>query len=140
VKFGRVRRAGGRDSLPGVVSPTSHRLLSLVFLGLVWLGFSVGLTRPMPVLAQNIGQRVVLGSVIDAASAPVGGATVFLRDLKTKTIRSYTSTGDGRFRFTQVNMAEDHELWAEKEGRKSAVKTVSSWDARKEYETELRLK
>jgi hypothetical protein len=37
-------------------------------------------------------------------------------------------------------MAEDHELWAEKEGRKSPTKTVSSWDARKEYETELRLK
>jgi hypothetical protein len=94
----------------------------------------------MPVLAQNIGQRVVLGSVVDAASAPVAGATVFLKDLKTKTIRSYTSTADGRFRFTQVNMAEDHELWAEKEGRKSPTKTVSSWDARKEYETELRLK
>jgi carboxypeptidase family protein len=94
----------------------------------------------MPVQAQNIGQRIVMGSVIDGASAPVAGATVFLKDLKTKTIRSYTSTADGRFRFTQVNMAEDHELWAEKEGRKSAIKTVSSWDARKEYETELKLK
>jgi hypothetical protein len=31
-------------------------------------------------------------------------------------------------------------LWAEKEGRKSAVKTVSSWDARKEFETELKIK
>ena len=31
-------------------------------------------------------------------------------------------------------MAEDHELWAEKDGKKSAVKTISSWDARKEFE------
>jgi hypothetical protein len=37
-------------------------------------------------------------------------------------------------------MAEDHELWAEKDGRKSTVKTVSEWDARKEFETELKLK
>jgi hypothetical protein len=37
-------------------------------------------------------------------------------------------------------MAEDHELWAEKDGKKSAVKTVSSWDTRKEFEAELRLK
>jgi hypothetical protein len=37
-------------------------------------------------------------------------------------------------------MAEDHELWAEKDGRKSPVKTVSQWDARKEFETELKLK
>jgi hypothetical protein len=37
-------------------------------------------------------------------------------------------------------MSEDHELWAEDHGRKSAVKTVSSWDARKEFEVELKLK
>jgi hypothetical protein len=37
-------------------------------------------------------------------------------------------------------MAEDYELWAEKDGKKSTVKTVSQWDARKEFETELKLK
>jgi hypothetical protein len=37
-------------------------------------------------------------------------------------------------------MSEDHELWAEKGGQKTAVKTVSSWDARKEFEVELKLK
>ena len=90
--------------------------------------------------AQNLGQRTVMGSVVDAESASVAGATVFLRNSKTKSIRSYTSSKDGRFRFAQVNMAEDYDLWAEKEGRKSAVKTVSSWDARKEFETELKIK
>jgi hypothetical protein len=90
--------------------------------------------------AQNLGQRVVTGSVLDANSALVTGATIFLRNTKTKSIRSYTTTKDGRFRFTQVNMAEDYDLWAEKDGKKSAIKTVSSWDARKEFETELRIK
>ena len=90
--------------------------------------------------AQNLGQRVVTGSVVDLNSAPVPGATVFLKDLKSKTIRSYTTTDKGRFRFAQVNMAEDHDLWAEKDGRKTAVKTVSSWDARKEFEVELKMK
>jgi hypothetical protein len=100
----------------------------------------VGLVSPAPVLAQNIGQRVVDGTVVDAGSSVVSGATVFLKDLKTKTIRSFTSDAKGQFRFAQVDMAEDHELWAEKAGHKSAVKTVSQWDARKEYETELKLK
>jgi hypothetical protein len=104
------------------------------------MGSGHGLLAPGVGLAQNLGERVVMGSVVDANSAVVSGATVFLKNLKTKTIRSYTTEADGRFRFTQVNMAEDHELWAEKDGRKSAVKTVSSWDARKEFETELRLK
>jgi hypothetical protein len=90
--------------------------------------------------AQNLGQRVVMGSVLDGDSALIAGATVFLKNLKTKSIRSYTSAKDGRFRFAQVNMAEDYDLWAEKDGKKSATKTVSSWDARKEFETELKIK
>jgi hypothetical protein len=102
--------------------------------------FLAGLLSPPQAQAQNLGQRVVIGTVIDATSTPVPGATVFLKDLKTKLIRSYSSDPTGKFRFTQVNMAEDHELWAEKDGHKSAVKTVSEWDARKEFETELKLK
>ena len=90
--------------------------------------------------AQNLGQRVVMGSVVDTDSASVAGATVFLRNTKTKSIRSYTSTKDGRFRFAQVNKSEDYDLWAEKDGKKSAPKTVSAWDARNEFETELKIK
>lgn len=89
--------------------------------------------------AQNFGQRTV-GGVVDDASGPVAGATVFLRNAKTKAIRSYTSTKDGRFRFAQVTMTDDFDLWAEKDGKKSAIRTVSSWDSRKELEIELRLK
>ena len=78
--------------------------------------------------------------MVDDASAPVAGATVFLKNNKTKAIRSYTSAANGRFRFAQVNMTDDYDLWAEKEGKKTATKTVSSWDARKEFETELKMK
>ena len=90
--------------------------------------------------AQNLGQRDVSGSVVEGNSEPVAGATVFLKNQKTKSIRSYTSTKDGRFHFAQVNMPDDYDLWAEKDGRKTAVKTVSSWDTRKEFEVELKLK
>ncbi len=90
--------------------------------------------------AQNLGQRTVSGSVVDGNSAPVAGATVFLKNTKTKSIRSYTSSNDGRFRFAQASMTEDYDLWAEKDGKKSATKTVSTWDARKDFETELKLK
>lgn len=90
--------------------------------------------------AQNLGQRNVGGLVVDGNSAPVQGATVFLKNSKTKSIRSYTSASNGSFRFAQVNMTEDYDLWAEKDGKKSGTKTVSSWDARKDFETELKLK
>lgn len=114
-----------------------------------WVIFAVLTAGVVPVVsngilpaaaAQNLGQRSVTGSVVDAGSNPVNAATVFLKNQKTKAIRSYTSTADGRFHFAQVNMSEDYDLWAEKDGRKTAVKTVSSWDARKEFETELKMK
>jgi Carboxypeptidase regulatory-like domain len=90
--------------------------------------------------AQNFGERIVSGTVLNASSNAVAGATVFLQNQKTKTIRSFSSLANGHFHFAQVNMTEDFDLWAEKSGHKSEVKTVSSWDARKVFVTDLKLK
>ena len=113
---------------------------ALLAAGLVPLGSRGGFIGPLAAEAQNLGYRVVSGAVVDVNSVPVAGATVFLKDIKSKAIRSYTTTEKGRFRFAGVNMAEEHELWAEMHDKKTAVKTVSSWDARKEFEVELKLK
>ena len=119
-------------------------LAGLVFVvmaaGVLCLGPGDGLFEPHIAQAQNFGSRAVTGAVVDANSDPVAGAIVFLRNQKTKTIRSYTSTNNGRFSFAQVSMTEDYDLWAEKGAKKSAVKTVSSWDSRKSFEVELKLK
>ncbi len=112
-------------------------------------GLAAGLVLVMPqsslrvspmAVAQNIGQRTVTGLVVDGDSQPVQGATVFLKNQKSKAIRSYTSSKDGRFHFAQVNMAEDYDIWAEKDGHKTPTKTVSSWDARKNFEVDLKMK
>ena len=112
-----------------------------------WVAFAAFAVGIIPVVqnlsvahAQNLGQRNVAGLVVDGNSSPVQGATVFLKNTKTKSIRSFTSSSNGSFRFAQVNMTDDYDLWAEKEGKKSGTKTVSSWDARKEFQTELKLK
>jgi len=104
------------------------------------LGVIPSVTNYSAAHAQNVGQRSVSGLVVDGDSSPVQGATVFLKNSKTKAIRSYTSASNGRFRFAQVNMTEDYDLWAEKEGKKTPIKTVSSWNASKDYETELKMK
>lgn len=90
--------------------------------------------------AQNIGDRTVSGTVLDDASKPVVSATVYIKDQKTKSIRSFTSLANGHYYFAQVNKAKDFDLWAEKDGKKSAVKTVSSWDARTDFISDLKLK
>lgn len=115
------------------------RLAAGVLFAALAAGPLPSITHLLQADAQNIGQRSVSGSVVDGSST-VAGATVFLQNEKSKAIRSYTSEKNGRFHFAQVNMGEDYELWAEKDGKKSATKTVSSWDARKEFETELKMK
>jgi hypothetical protein len=97
------------------------------------------LIAPASAEAQSTGMRVVSGAVLDGEE-PVVGATVFLQDQKTKAIRSFSSIEKGHYFFAQVKMAGDYDLWAEKGGKKSAVKTVSSWDSRTEFVTDLRLK
>ena len=95
---------------------------------------------PQIAQAQNFGQRIIQGKVIGDSDSPVGGATVFLKNLKTRDIKSFTSTPDGSFRFAQVGMIDDYEVWAEMGKKKSAVKTVSSFDSRKQVEFDLKLK
>ena len=112
----------------------------LIALGIVPAGSRSAFFAPAAAWGQNIGERIVSGTVLNANSQPVVGATVFLKNEKSKSIRSYTSTADGHFHFAQVDMSIDFDLWAEKDGKKSATKTVSSWDARKDFISELKLK
>jgi hypothetical protein len=113
--------------------------LAAPVLGILFLGFFITFNG-INARAQNLGERTVTGTVLDSASSPVQGATVFLKNQKSKTIRSFTSLANGHFYFAQVNKADDFDLWAEKNGHKSEVKTVSSWDDRAQFVTDLKLK
>ena len=95
---------------------------------------------PLTAEAQNFGQRVIQGKVLGDGDSAVSGATVFLKNLKTRDVKSFSSTQDGSFRFAQVGMIDDYEVWAEQGKKKSAVKTVSSFDSRKLVEFDLKLK
>ncbi len=118
----------------------SAAVMAALATGMVTGGSRGALIAPTNAEAQNLGDRVVSGAVLMEDATPVIGATVFLKNEKTKAIRSYTSTEKGHYYFAQVNMAEDYDLWAEKGDKKSAVKTVSSWDSRKTFVTDLKLK
>lgn len=115
-------------------------VLAVLAFGMLPISSPGGLIGPPQAHAQNFGQRVVRGTVINAKSQPLTGAIVFLQNQKTKTIRSYTSDAKGHFNFAQVDMTQDFNLWAEKNGKKSATKVVSSWDARKDFVIDLKIK
>lgn len=137
-----MRISASRCGLPGLRK-------SVLGAGLVFTAMAAGLLpsgsrstflSPAAQAQNNFGQRVVSGTVMTADSQPVAGATVFLQNQKTKTIRSFTSVANGHFSFAQVDKAQDFNLWAEKDGKKSSVKTISSWDTRNAYFTDLTLK
>jgi Carboxypeptidase regulatory-like domain len=124
------------------VSWIAASLMAVATLGVLPLGslHSGGILSPQIAQAQNFGQRTLQGKVLDDREAPIGGATIFLKNLKTRNVKSFTSTPDGSFRFAQVGMVDDYEVWAEQGKKKSSVKTISSFDSRKQLDFDLKLK
>lgn len=90
--------------------------------------------------AQNFGQRTIEGVVYSDDGKTDIGATVFLKNIKSHNVRSFTTQSGGIFHFAQVGMMDDYEVWAEHAKAKSPVKTISSFDSRKELHMELKMK
>jgi hypothetical protein len=98
---------------------------------------SLGVSGPL-LMAQTQVARVVQGKVVDKGDAGMKGATVFLKDGHTLAVKSYIASDDGSFRFGQLAQNTDYQLWAESNGKKSAVKNISSFDTR--YQININLK
>jgi hypothetical protein len=96
------------------------------------------LAQSSPAIAQD-SQKTVEGKVVQANGGPQSGAIVYLKNDKTGDIKSFISIADGSYRFGQLSSENDYEVWAEYQGKKSPVKTVSSFDSRKRNIYELKI-
>lgn len=84
--------------------------------------------------------RSVRGVVVDKASeSPVSSAVVFLKNTRTNAVRSYIADEEGNYRFSGLDPNVDYEIHAEKDGAKSATRTISSFDNKKEIVLPLKL-
>ena len=83
--------------------------------------------------------RTVQGIVTSAEDMPVPGAVVQLKNTKTLQIRSFISQQNGSYFFNGLSTDVDYELKAESQGASSPVKTLSSFDNRKEAVLNLKL-
>jgi hypothetical protein len=95
----------------------------------------------MPLQAQTRGpvQRVVQGKVLDSKDAPVPNAVVYLKDMKSLAVKSFITGPDGSYRFGQLAPGADYAVYAEMNGKKSSVKTISAFDAKNQFIINLHL-
>ena len=98
------------------------------------------LVLPVPPLqAQQKTQRVVEGQVVDKSGAALKGATVFLKDDHTLSVLSCIAADEGTYRFGQLAQSTDYEVWATLNGKKSEVKSISSFDTRPKFNFLLKI-
>jgi Carboxypeptidase regulatory-like domain len=105
------------------------------------LALSVCVRAGMAQDAKHEAQlRTVRGVVVDKSSeSPIPSAVVFLRNTRTNAVRSYIADDEGNYRFSGLDPNVDYEIHAEKDGTKSATRTISSFDNKKEIVLPLKL-
>jgi hypothetical protein len=83
--------------------------------------------------------RSVRGMVSDKAEKPIQNGVVFLKNLRTNIVISHFSDDQGNYRFTGLDPNVDYEVYAEFDGERSASRTLSPLDSRKEITLNLKV-
>ena len=83
--------------------------------------------------------RNLAGTVLDKTKHAVPDAIVYLKNTRTLGVVTYIAGEDGSYRFNNLSPNIDYEVHAESNGRKSKVKTLSSFDMHKRAHINLKL-
>jgi hypothetical protein len=90
--------------------------------------------------SQGASSRVLLGQVMDRSTdTPLPNAVVYLKNTKSSAVKTFIADGQGNFRFPGLSQNVDYEIYAEFQGKRSDVKTISSFDARPEVRMNLKV-
>ena len=82
--------------------------------------------------------RTVHGEVVNKDENPVA-AVVYLKNMRTLTVKTYIADEAGRYRFSGLDPNVDYEIHAEDKDFSSAKRTISSYDSRKEIVVHLKV-
>ena len=117
---------------------SGRRLRSAILLpGLTLIAIAVAI--PVPFAHAQAAQARTLDGKVVSDGQPVKGAVVHLKDTRTLSQKSYITAEDGSYRFAQLSGTSDYEVWAESNGKKSSVKTISSFDTKPSFNYVLKI-
>ena len=83
--------------------------------------------------------RNLTGDIFDKEDHVVPNAIVYLKNTRTLAVITFITGNDGSYRFNNLSPNIDYEVRAEANGRKSQVKTLSTFDTRKQAHINLKL-
>jgi hypothetical protein len=83
--------------------------------------------------------RTVHGIVISKEEVPLPGGIVYLKNLKSLTVRTYIADGEGRYRYSGLDPNVDYEIHAEHQGMASAKRTISTLNSSREIVINLKV-
>jgi hypothetical protein len=141
-RFGRTFLVSRRKRWKEQDPVKSHRLFQVA--AVLLLGFLVA----TPVRAQDESKaqkkaeaqlKVLHGSVIDKGENPVPSGVVYLKNVKSQAVKTYIADESGNYRFSGLDPNVDYEIHAEHDDMTSSIRTVSSFDSRRDIEVTLKL-
>lgn len=83
--------------------------------------------------------RTVHGSVVDKDENPVASSVVYLKNVKTQGVKTYIADDSGEYRFSGLDPNVDYEIHAEHNDMTSSLRTISSYDSRRDINLVLKL-
>ncbi len=97
-----------------------------------------GYTPPRP-KDQPRTTRELVGQVMSKSEAPLAQAVVHLKNTRTLTEKTYIADKEGNYRFAALAVNADYEVFAEHDGKRSDVKTLSAFDSRAKATINLKI-
>jgi len=83
--------------------------------------------------------RTVHGYVVNKEEVPLPDGVVYLKNLKTLTVKTHISNDEGRYRFSGLDPNVDYEIHAEYKDLTSATRNISTLDGRREIVINLKV-
>ena len=129
-------------------SPRPHRssarraIQLIVLLASLLAAFSVSQARTRQSFdddKKDSELKTIHGVVVDKSENGVPSSIVYLQNMKTEAVRTYIADESGNYRFSGLDPNEDYQIHAEKGDLTSSIRTISSYDSRRDIEVVLKL-